>query len=337
MHTLFYQVIRPTLRGVGQVALINNAITGLLLLVALIIQDLTHHNMLDLPWVRLQNSLTLSTLVGALSSLLMARILSVDTKAIDQGIYGYNGALVGIACATFFTPNSALLVWIVLGGAVTSVIMHLWRWRISPFTFPFLTVIAVIFYTATWLGLTLKGGPIIVESARISSTTPQAAVSIINGVGQVLFQQGVVFSAVVIFAIAAHSIKTALWAVVGATIGLIIASVLPLAFGEFLSGLFVQQHEQHMINASQGLFGFNGALIALALCQSAAIAKRTIIVGVALASIIAWLGIQLGLALLTLPFVLSAWIMLALVYFTNTAKVAQKARSNKDSQGKATH
>ncbi|PMJ92768.1 urea transporter [Vibrio sp. 10N.261.55.A7] len=322
MNTLFEHVIRPTLRGVGQVALINNAATGLLLLVALFFHDLTTHNLLESPWTRVQHSLTFATLIGALSSLLVARILSVESEAINQGLYGYNGALVGIACMTFFSPNSLLLVLIVLGGGATSLIMRFWRWRVSPFTFPFLSIIAMIFFAADWLGLTLKGGSLLIEETSHLSYFSHA---MFNGIGQVLFQQGLVFSLVVLFAIAIHSMNTSIWAVLGAGFGLTTAFILSLVGGEASLDLMTLSHNEQAVHIMyQGLFGFNGALVALALSQISGMSKPAIFAGIGLASTLAYVGILLKLTLLTFPFVFSAWIVITIVNTFNTEPRTQE-------------
>eukprot|EP00062_Callorhinchus_milii_P012233 gi/632959044/ref/XP_007895391.1/ PREDICTED: urea transporter 1-like [Callorhinchus milii] len=80
------QLLEWNLRGVSQVIFVNNPLSGMTILMALILQS---------PWVALTGA------VGLLSSTLTSLILSQDSEDIAAGRHGYNGMLVGILIALF--------------------------------------------------------------------------------------------------------------------------------------------------------------------------------------------------------------------------------------------
>ncbi|MCK6264115.1 urea transporter [Vibrio sp. ZSDE26] len=308
MSKLYHEIVMPTLKGVGQIALINSALTGALFLIALLI-----HDSLEISksgWALSNGGYTLATLLGALSSLAIARLLKANNTTIEKGVYGYNGALVGLACATFFEPSGSLKFVIIAGASCTSILMYCWRWKTPAFTFPFLITIAAIFLLNQWLNLPLT--PTIlasVESNEVANNPYISAypflLSALNGVGQVLFQQGLLFSVIVITGLYLHSTKVGTWAIVGSSMGLL--------FGGFVGWLEVNVLTLSASSSSallQGLFGFNGALIALALCQFKGYSNTMILIGTVVASALTWLGYLLGLTLLTFPFVVTAWAMI---------------------------
>ena len=54
---------------------------------------------------------------------LTAQWLRVDEESLHAGLYGYNGILVGLALATFLAPSALMWVYVVLGAAVSVVVM----------------------------------------------------------------------------------------------------------------------------------------------------------------------------------------------------------------------
>ena len=62
-------------------------------------------------------------LLAVIVSTLTAQWLRVDEASLRAGLYGYNGVLVGLALATFLAPNALLWVYVVLGAAVSVVVM----------------------------------------------------------------------------------------------------------------------------------------------------------------------------------------------------------------------
>ena len=128
------------LRGIGQIAFANNPISRLLIVLA----------------VGLQSSWSASTLlVGIAAATLTACWLKLDRPSIRNGIWGFNGALVGLALGTFgsWGNGGGSLAWlgaIALGATLTTVLMQklgLWmavHWRIPAMGIPF-HIVAYLF------------------------------------------------------------------------------------------------------------------------------------------------------------------------------------------------
>lgn len=266
-------------------------------------------------------SLTLATLLGTMASLAMASLINANRDHIEQGLYGYNGALIGLTCATFFEPNWALGFIIIAGASCTSIMMHHWRWKIPPFTFPFLTTVAIIFCISLWFDLPLRNRVLADDAVlnvsvfqtqaifQIQDTFPIDVISqyllpALNGVGQILFQQGLLFSLLTLVGLYLYSVKVGTWAIFGASIGLLF---------NLLVGLLETNPAALSLSgyaAAQGLYGFNAALIAITLCQIKPYSAVMIVFAAILASTITWLSFLLDVTLLTLPFVLTAWVMI---------------------------
>jgi hypothetical protein len=123
------------LRGVGQVFLINNPVTGLLMCIGCALES----------WYILSMGL-----LGVLCSTGTALLLGFDDSSVASGLFGYNGFLVGMALSTFHfggqdDPSAELQVLFPVAamGAFSSVMTAgIGRATVSllgipPFTFPF--------------------------------------------------------------------------------------------------------------------------------------------------------------------------------------------------------
>ena len=71
-----------------------------------------------------------------------------DRAALRAGLYGYNGALVGLALATFLAPGPALWVYVALGGSVSTVATLGTAGALKPLGAPALTF---PFVAVTWI------------------------------------------------------------------------------------------------------------------------------------------------------------------------------------------
>ena len=102
------------LRGIAQVMLQNNPLTGALFLAAIVWAS----------FVTDAYRLALAAVVAVIAANLTALWLRVDTEELEAGLQGYNATLVGLALATFLAPGALLWVYVVF-GAVISVIATL--------------------------------------------------------------------------------------------------------------------------------------------------------------------------------------------------------------------
>ena len=101
----FITFIAASLKGISQVILIENAITGLLILIAITIDSYY---------------LGIIALLSAIIGTLVGKFGGADEKTINQGLFGYNSVLTGMALALFL---SGPYMWIIalVGAAVAAI------------------------------------------------------------------------------------------------------------------------------------------------------------------------------------------------------------------------
>ena len=87
-------------RGIGQVMFQDNALTGLLFLVGIAAAGFEESPSFALL-------MAVGGLVGTIVGTLTAKLLGYDEKDIRDGIYGFNGTLVGIAHALLLQAHRA--------------------------------------------------------------------------------------------------------------------------------------------------------------------------------------------------------------------------------------
>ena len=276
-----------TLRGIGQVIFVNNPISGALILLALFVQSA------GVGWL---------SLLGVLSSTVAALILRLDQGNIRNGIYGYNGLLVGAALATFGNLNIGAMGWAIATiffAASTTVLMNTAgvRWakcfRSPPLTLPFnmATLVCLVLAKALFPDALLSATA--ADVTAISSWQGLIA-AMPTGFGQVFLADQLVAGGLVLLAVA---ICTPLGAAVGLFGGLV-GTLTGLLLGVPMGPL------------SLGLWGYNGVLSAMAIGGVFyAPTVRSVLVGLAAAFLSALAGGLLGLVfapvglpVLTLPF-----------------------------------
>ena len=284
--------INYTLRGIGQVIFLNNPLSGLLILAALFIQS---------PWVGTMG------LVAVVASTLTAIWLRLDRDSIRNGLFGYNGILVGVALATFGMSgngawNPAWAIAAIVFSAMTTVFMKtMGLWFVTKFKVPLLTLpfnIATLLFLSA--ALFLPQPYFNLGASAPSATTSNAidwfriAQSLPIGFGQV-FLADKLASGILVF------LAVALCTPVGAAVGL-----LGCILGVLAGGLVGVAPEK----LYAGLWGYNALLCAMAIGGVFyAPTARSILIGAACAFLGAIAGgvlgaifAPLGLPVLTLPF-----------------------------------
>ncbi|MEX0588501.1 MAG: urea transporter [Cyanobium sp.] len=282
------------LRALAQVIFINNPASGLVLLLAFLLQS---------------PETALLALLGTAAAHATARTFGLERSLRREGIYGFNGALVGCAVANFGRLDTPLagLAWsgiVLLGGGLSSLLMAGLgrslnrRTGLPPLTLSFCLI--------TWALLALGS---MAPGSALSLAAP-AAPAPLEGVWQAL-ALGLPRSFGQVF------LCSNLWS--GLLVLLAVALASPLAAGLGLLGALVAMAVGLLSGASlaavaAGLWGYNGVLVAIALggifyaptAGSLAVALG----GAALATLI-----QLGWSSgplqawpsLTLAFVLATW------------------------------
>ncbi len=265
------------LRGISQIFLLNNVITGILFLAGAFYNS----------WL-----IGIGAVIGVLAGTFTALLFKYKRDDINQGLYGYNGALVGLATIYFFGFGIPSVIALFFGAILSSIIMHFMiKRKLPPFTAPFII--------STWIVmaiiLTLHIIPL--QSAQLSNANNLEIIPALSrGIGQVMFQENIFTGIILFIGILVCSRISALYALLGTAIGVVVA--------------FACSFPLSMINV--GLFGFNGVLCGIALSG-----KKWHHVILAIASIVVSVFImfgmsRLGIITLTAPFVISTWLILLL-------------------------
>ncbi|WP_321956007.1 urea transporter [Paraburkholderia bannensis] len=266
--------LRTLLRSLGQIVLQKHAGTGACVLAALALCD----------W-----RLACAALMGAAAANVCALLGRAPFDAIRDGLAGFNGALAGLAAFTFAADTATAFALALLAAAFsawigTPLVRGLGRVRLAVYSAPCLA--------ATWLWMALGASG---EHAALApvSTPPalnaaDAIAGLMSGVAQTVFASGALPGIVLLAGIAWSSRRAAAYALGGAAL----ASLL-----EYLAGA-------PPASFAAGLYGFNGALAALA---ASALGPRAAICATMLAAALHLAATRLGLPAMTAPFALAGW------------------------------
>jgi urea transporter len=243
------------LRGVGQIALLNNPVTGAFILLGLFLADL---------------QLGMMVVVGLLSATLAAYLLWLDHGRIRAGLYGYNGALVGAAMATFLLPRwgGNIFIATVVVGAASTIMWEASAAVLRPFgmpqfTFPF-NLVTIPFLWSTFAGTRIGRGEELAEHALAAPVNPVLrpfelgpggfnADALLNalfrGISQLFLADSVLAGVLILIGFLFCSRIAALLALVGSAVG----GLLGIALGA------------NGYNVYHGIWGYNGFITAVAL------------------------------------------------------------------------
>ncbi|WP_395852046.1 urea transporter [Cystobacter fuscus] len=303
------------LRGIGQILFADNPVSGLLILLGLFVTS---------PW------LGVATLLGLVSATASALLLRLDRSRLRAGLYGYNGALVGGALATFLVPewSPGIILYIIGAAAVSTLLMlavslvlvdHL---HLPPLTLPF-NLVTIPCLLATFATSHIQHGPLLArhmaepinpalrESANAGTVSLASALveALFRGIGQIVFADHVLSGVLILLGVLVWSRIAGLFALLGSMLGLLVGLTLG---GDGFS-------EYH------GLWGYNAMVSAEALAGVFIVYTwRTALYGlvcaaattVLYAGLAVWSGAY-GIPALTLPFCLSTLVFLVGAHATN--------------------
>lgn len=262
-------------RGIGQVMLQNNALSGWLMLAGICLCS----------W-----QMGLWALGGLAVSTLSACAFGYSKEAIRNGLFGFNGLLVGLAAALFLQPGFMAVCLMIAASVLSTVITHLFslQHKLAGYTAPFILAVWILLALChTFLPSCLQP-----TAESLSTTAPlQLLPSLCHSLGQVMFMEHLPTGLIFLLALTLHSRTSALYALWGALLSI------------SLSGCFCIENAS--INA--GLMGYNGVLCAIALGEKSRAAFLKATCAIALSVGMQWLGMHTGLITLTAPFVLSVW------------------------------
>ncbi len=231
---------------------------------------------------------------GNIISTLTAYFSGYKHDDIKNGLYGFNGTLVGIAVGVFLQLSVGSLIMLIIASALSTWITYFFsQQRLLPgFTAPFILAVWGMLGVCSWL---------IPDLLSVSYTVIDTTQNInyfqafCLGIGQVMFQGNTVLAGLFfLIGILINSRKATLYTILGA--------LLPIPLAILL--------EVDATNLNAGLMGYNGVLCAIALggttWKSGVWAGCSVLLSTALQI----LGMGLGIITLTAPFVISVWIII---------------------------
>lgn len=237
-------ILKETMKGVGQVLFLNDQRAGILLTGSLFL-----HNPL----------LASMAVVGAGTSNLVAHSLQLSTENRKQGLYAYNGSLigcatVGLASSVLSSPASLPLIVTstLFGAASTTVLSAALPVALGPrmpqWTFAF--NIAIV--TMMLQNLPNKVEVLFETTSPASSTVQPSALEILTttpwkGLSQIFVVESTLSGMGIAVALASVSPQLALHALLGSTVGSLTAVL----------------SSSSMSAVGAGLYGYNSALTSL--------------------------------------------------------------------------
>lgn len=294
--------IDANLRGAGQVFFQNNPLTGAVILAAIFWGARAAGNL----------NVAFGAVIGLLASTSMGILLNLDRASLRQGLFGFNGVLVGVAVPAFLANRPMMWVYLILGAAVSTIVTLaidkvVKTWGVPGSTAPFVFTTWLLLlgaYSLTKIPVAAMGPPAlpaaVAGSLRLSSRMLPGILS--KNVSQVFLIENVVTGILFIIAIAISSMRGAAFAIIGSIVGLGAA----LLFGAGAAPV------------SAGLYGFNAVLTAMAVetvFEQSALRGGLYAILAAIFSVVVQAALStalspVGIPTLTFPYVLTMWFFL---------------------------
>lgn len=265
-----------TFRGLGQIMLQENALTGLVFLAGIFYGS-----------IEMGAAALLASFVGTVT----AYTFRFDEKEIEQGLYGFSAALVGVAIMLLLQPVFVSWLIVIAGSAVAAIVQHFFIKRNIPvFTFPFVLVTWAIVLTVGYFS-----GDLFAKTTPLIASETDKYLFAFKGYGQVIFQAGL-FSGILFFAgVFINSPVSAIYGLIGAAISG------SLAYG------FTSVNE-----IANGLLSYNAVLCAIVFAGRKFENLSWALTSVILSLLFSLLMLKFQLLALTFPFVLAACLTLLL-------------------------
>ncbi|MDY5533429.1 MAG: urea transporter [Butyricimonas virosa] len=272
-------------RGIGQVMFQNNALSGLLMLAGIACNS----------WI-----LALLALAGNIVSTLTACLCKYSREDIRNGLYGFNGTLVGIAIGVFMEINISSMFLLLFGSALSTWISRLFNRQktIPGFTAPFIITVWILLLGNLYLFPTL----LLPAIPHVSEAVAHLPKAFCLNIGQVMFQGGNILAGLLfLIGILVNSRIQAIYTVWGAFLPLLVVLPLTTDFSAF----------------NAGLLGYNGVLCSIALGNRTFKSIAWATLAILLSTGIQITGMYAGITTLTAPFVVAVWIMLCLQHLSS--------------------
>lgn len=263
------------LRGVGQIMLQGNALSGILFLAGI-------------AWG--SPLMAIVAFFAAAMGTATAIIFKFDREKITQGIYGFNAALVGVALLLFFKFSFPLFIFISIGAVLSTLLHHLFiKKNIPAFTFSFVVTAWILIYFLKFISIAPSG---IVEQTPLW----HSYLSPLRGFGQIIFQTDPISGLLFIAGIFVNSSVAGIFSIGAAIISTAAAYLLLFPIN----------------NIELGLFSYNAILCAIVFAhfkfKNLVLASVAVMISVFITQ---WF-LSFQLIALTFPFVAATWIVLGL-------------------------
>ncbi|MET0598212.1 MAG: urea transporter [Mesorhizobium sp.] len=229
------------LRGAGQVIFQDDPLTGVLFLLAILWGALTAGT----------PAVVAGAVIGLMVATATAILLSADAASLKQGMFGFNGVLVGAAVPTFLAATPSMWVLLVLGAAVSTVAMLaisnvMKTWGTPALTFPFVLTTWFLMLAAYSFGaVSIAGmGPpaLAAAAAKASEATEGGGLAMLDawlkGPAQVFLIDNWVSGVLVVIGLAVASPWAAAFALLGSAVALLMAIGLGAGPGAVSAGLY---------------------------------------------------------------------------------------------------
>lgn len=263
------------LKGFGQIMLQENALTGLIFLIGIFYGS---------------PLMGVAGLIAVLVGTTTARLLKFDKADIDKGLYGFNAALIGVACILFF--KTSFIVWglVIIGSILATLIQYFFLKRKA-------SVYTLTFVLITWLFVLLANhyfSSILIEKSAATPIVHNDFSFSLIGFGQVIFQSKLIPSLLFFVAVFINSPIAALYGLAGATLG----------------GVISYYFSAPVESISIGLFSYNAVLCAIAFVGNRIKDSIWILASVLLSVVLSLVMTKYDLLQLTFPFVVASIIIL---------------------------
>lgn len=270
-------LVNILLKGIGQIMLQENSLTGFLFLIGIFYGSWT-----------MGVAALLATICGTATAIL----LKYDQAEINRGLYGFSAALVGVATMLFLKPLFITWIILIIGSALATVIQHFFMKRKIPvFTLPFVLITWLILFFTNNYGTGLLSE----SSTAIASPIDYFTVGF-KGFGQVIFQDSLISGIIFFIAVFISSPISALYGFLGAVLSAIIAFSISAPVADI----------------SFGLFSFNAVLCAIVFAGKEIKDFIWAFTAILLSLAISLFMLKFNFTQLTFPFVLASCVTLFL-------------------------
>lgn len=279
-------VATSCLRGISQIFLTENALSGLLILAAMIMSS---------------PQLAAGAVLGVTVESLTASVLCLE--GVSRGLYGYNGALVGAAVAASGAPVGSAVAFTIVGALATIPVQAaLTRIEAIPvLTAPFCCVAGLLLgpLHGTWVSAEPVASPEPVTSTQwVTGLTS----GILRGFSEVVLADGLLAGVLIIVGLAVASRSICGFALLGGIAGLCASALLHPDMHALSTGLLI--YPSILVAIAIGAVFWDSKSLAIRVCGCLA--------GVALAVVVQAGMTYLPVPVYTWPFVIAVWIILSL-------------------------